>query len=504
MAARLWIDVEDLFEYVRSNRRPSGIQRLAFEIYQTMQAHYGDSGLVHFVRHDIRRHSFRVVPWREVTGLFEKLTELEVAPSRRLERGISPHPPARQLIRRLVHRLTPSLRPVLVDAVLAQNEALHAWRRLAAAVWHGARSRLRRLPVRIRSLAVDRRADVREPASFAECATSGDVLLALGAPWSHPDYPDLVRTQRERGLRFALLVYDLIPIRRPEWFERSLVRLFRACFESILPLCDVVFAISRATAADIEAYARESCVVLPNPVTPIPIGTGFGSQSQHVTASHCRALPTVSSYALFVSTIEARKNHTLLFRVWRRLLEELPAERVPTLVFAGHIGWLVDDLMRQIANTDHLNGKLVVIEDPTDAELAMLYRGCLFTVFPSFHEGWGLPVTESLAFGKPCIISNRTSLPEAGGRLARGFDPDNLDDAYQVIRQVIDDRPGLARWEAEVRREFKPVPWSATVDALLVGLEHPLAGLTFASRTRPAVCVDMHRAAERAIVTTEG
>ena len=137
--------------------------------------------------------------------------------------------------------------------------------------------------------------------------------------------------------------------------------------------------------------------------------------------------------------------------------------------------------MRQIANTDHLNGKLVVIEDPTDAELTTLYRGCLFTLFPSFHEGWGLPVTESLAFGKPCIISNRTSLPEAGGRLVRSFDPDNLHDAYEVIRQVIEDRPGLARWEAEVRREFKPVPWSATVDAILDGLSDPLDGCSVAA-----------------------
>ena len=91
-------------------------------------------------------------------------------------------------------------------------------------------------------------------------------------------------------------------------------------------------------------------------------------------------------------------------------------------------------------------------------------------MFPSFYEGWGLPVTESLAFGKPLHHIHGTSLPEAGGKLARSFDPDNLHDAYHVIRQVIDDRPGLARWEAEVRREFKPVPWSATVEAILVRL----------------------------------
>jgi glycosyltransferase involved in cell wall biosynthesis len=267
-----------------------------------------------------------------------------------------------------------------------------------------------------------------------------------------------------------LLVYDLIPIRRPEWCERGLVRLFSSWFKDVLPLCDAVFAISRATAADVEAYARECGVVLPGPVMAIPIGTGFGSRSPDASVPRQRALPPPASYVLFVSTIEARKNHMLAFRVWRRLLEDLPADRVPTLVFAGRIGWLVDDLMRQIDNTAHLNGKLVVIENPTDAELVTLYRGCLFTLLPSFHEGWGLPVTESLAFGKPCIISNRTSLPEAGGPLVRSFDPDNLHDAYEVIRQVIVDRTGLMQWETEVRRDFRPVPWSAAAGAILRGL----------------------------------
>jgi glycosyltransferase involved in cell wall biosynthesis len=319
----------------------------------------------------------------------------------------------------------------------------------------------------------ERSSDGGEPAApnvynFVEYAEQGDILLALGAPWSHPDYAKLIRGLHGRGLRFALLVYDLIPIRRPEWCDRGLVQLFGQRFGTLLPLCDFVFAISRATAIDVEKFARENKIALPGPVLPLPIGTGFGSQQSLPSG---RPILPAGTYVLFVSTIEARKNHALLFRVWRRLLEEMPAEHVPTLVFAGRIGWLVDDLMRQIANTEYLDGKLVVIEDPTDADLAGLYRGCLFTLFPSYYEGWGLPVTESLAFGKPCIIANRTSLPEAGGRLARSFDPDNLHDAYHVIRQTIEDRPGLAQWEAEIRREFRPVPWSATVTAILAGLK---------------------------------
>jgi glycosyltransferase involved in cell wall biosynthesis len=276
-------------------------------------------------------------------------------------------------------------------------------------------------------------------------------------------------------MQFALLVYDLIPLRRPEWCDRGLVRLFRAWFENVLPLCDHVMAISQATATDVEAFARERGFRLPRPVVPIPIGTGFGTDLLEPSLTPNRHLPPPSTYALIVSTIEARKNHLLLFRVWRRLLDDLPRDRVPTLVFAGRIGWLVDDLMKQIANTDHLGGKLLLIQDPSDADLVALYQGCLFTLFPSFYEGWGLPVTESLAFGKPCIISNRTSLPEAGGKLARTFDPDNLSEAYNLIRAMIDDPAGLALWEAQVRREFKPVPWSRTVDALLSVLGHPLA-----------------------------
>jgi glycosyltransferase involved in cell wall biosynthesis len=127
--------------------------------------------------------------------------------------------------------------------------------------------------------------------------------------------------------------------------------------------------------------------------------------------------------------------------------------------------------MAQLDNAEYLGGKIVLIENPTDAELDALYRGCMFTVFPSLYEGWGLPVTESLALGKPCVIANGTSLPEAGGPLARYFDPDNANDAYRVIRATIEDRPGLAAWTARVVQEFRPVPWEATADAILAGLD---------------------------------
>jgi glycosyltransferase involved in cell wall biosynthesis len=128
-----------------------------------------------------------------------------------------------------------------------------------------------------------------------------------------------------------------------------------------------------------------------------------------------------------------------------------------------------------LRNTDFLDGKIILVAHPTDAELAALYRGCLFTVFPSLYEGWGLPVSESLSFGKPCVISSATSLPEAGGTLARYFDPENVTDAMRVIRDIIADRAGLAEWQQRVVREFRPVAWEVTAEAVVGALERNAA-----------------------------
>jgi glycosyltransferase involved in cell wall biosynthesis len=199
----------------------------------------------------------------------------------------------------------------------------------------------------------------------------------------------------------------------------------------------------------------------------IPIGTGFN----HTTSAPI--LPSglsAGGYALFVSTIEARKNHILAFRAWRRLLEELPADQVPTLVFAGRTGWMVGDLMQQIQNAGNLGGKLVHVEAPDDATLTALYQGARFTLFPSLYEGWGLPVSESLSFGKVCLAASTTSVPEAGGEFCLYHDPDSVTEAVALYRRAITE-PGLIQnLEARIRSEYRPTPWSATARAVLDAL----------------------------------
>ncbi len=453
---RIWIDVEDLFHYAAHASRPSGIQRLAFELQRALVELAPQD--VRFLRHAPSGTGFAQVEFSAIETLFKNLSKPSAPPPP------APQPVERQLgrarlfVRKQISALPPEAAIALRRFNTQQKAAL---RTLREAVRTGLRHRGKT------NLAPPSAEGQRD---FETQAAPGDWLLCLGSPWEVKTYAELVRATCDRhGLRFALLVYDIIPLRRPEWCDRSLTKVFSTWFHSVVPLADQILAISHTTATDTEAYAAENGMALRSHIVPIPLGTGFG---QPPTPLRTTRLPQAGSFVLFVSTIEARKNHILAFRIWRELLATLPREQVPTLVFAGRVGWLVADLMQQLENADWLGGKIRLIEGPSDGELATLYEDCLFTLFPSLYEGWGLPVTESLAHGTPCLASNATSLPEAGGDLARYFDPDNLHDALRAVRAVLEDPAGLAAWRAEVRQNFHPVSWSETASATLRLLGH--------------------------------
>jgi glycosyltransferase involved in cell wall biosynthesis len=457
----IWFDVEDLFEYAGSGFPPSGIQRLSYELYAAVRA-LNPAG-VGFVRHDRLAGTMRVLDWSEVEAIYSGMLHARAPSASAAAPG-----QARRLsdvagLRFLAARLPRKVAQPLGEAARAQLGALRSlWRAARAA--YGTMS----LPRPASASEAPSGAGGRLHADLREVAQAGDVLASFGSPWTFGGYSNTVgRITAATGTRFAMLVYDLIPVTRPEFCDRSLVELFNRFNMSCLPMADTMLAISEATARDIVAWSAREGVPLRSPPRPIPIGTGF---------SHSTPAPVLppglsaGGYALFVSTIEARKNHILAFRAWRRLLEELPADQVPTLVFAGRTGWMVADLMQQIQNTGHLGGKLVHVESPDDATLAALYQGARFTLFPSHYEGWGLPVSESLSFGKVCLAASTTSLPEAGGDFCLYHDPDSVTDAVALYRRAITEPALIQGLEGRIRAEYCPTPWSATARAVLDAL----------------------------------
>jgi len=148
-------------------------------------------------------------------------------------------------------------------------------------------------------------------------------------------------------------------------------------------------------------------------------------------------------------------------------------ERVPDLIFAGRlVGGMVQRFNRNISHPG-LRERVKIVIEPEDQHLAELYADCLFTVFPSLYEGWGLPIGESLGFGKPVAASNRASMPEAGGGFCVYFDPQNVDEATAVIRDLIEQPKRLAEMKRRIARNFRPPSWADAARGLLSALAMP-------------------------------
>ncbi len=462
---RLWIDVEDIFQYAKNSKRLSGIQRVVFELQNALFEISPNN--VTFVRHNVSGRGFTIVSPSELDILFNKFSKPVDLMKPHSIKDTAPSSPRVSLGRRIGRQLMASL-PLEVANQLRHFRAhqIKALRSLCNAFKAGYIHILLWVDKKSSPLTriIKQKAEKRL-ATIDPVTAQGDWLISLGSSWNVEGYARMIQSICTRnGLNFAILLYDIVPLRHPEWCDYNVVNSFSNWFSSVVPLADRVIAISHTTAKDVEKYASETSIKLKSRIATIPLGTGLGRST---AALRTERLPPPASFVLFVSTIEARKNHVLAFRLWRELLASMSREQVPTLVFAGRVGWLVADLMQQLKNADWLGGKILLIEEPSDGELTALYEDCLFTLYPSLFEGWGLPVTESLAHGTPCVAANASSLPEAGGTLVRYFDPDNLHDALRTVRELLDNRAGLAAWRTEIRENFRPISWRESGAAIL-------------------------------------
>jgi glycosyltransferase involved in cell wall biosynthesis len=136
--------------------------------------------------------------------------------------------------------------------------------------------------------------------------------------------------------------------------------------------------------------------------------------------------------------MESRKNIWRLAQAWLRLTQT-PGLDVPKLVFAGKPGWYNDDFESLMKATGNLGGWVQFAKQPSDTELGFLYENCLFTATVSLYEGWGLPIGESLSFGKTAVVADNSSMPEVGGDLVEYCDAHSISSIYDACHKLIAD-----------------------------------------------------------------
>jgi hypothetical protein len=228
---------------------------------------------------------------------------------------------------------------------------------------------------------------------------------------------------------------------------------------------DHYLSVSENTARDLRRYMAAQQLPPPS-VTVSRNGSSF---DEFLAPDNGLKKPTAEEipdrFVLFVATIEGRKNHQLMLDVWRRLVAE--GEDPPTLVCVGRVGWRSEQFIAELVESNYLDGKVVLQQEISDALLKRLYDESMFSVCPSFYEGWGLPVGESLAAGKICVLSDRASLPEVAGEFGVYIDIDDREKSYTVIRDLIRDDAERARLEAKIRAGYKPVTWREVATAIV-------------------------------------
>lgn len=299
----------------------------------------------------------------------------------------------------------------------------------------------------------------------------GDRFISLGLDWDTLDHRVLWQ-HRQAGLHITLMCYDLIPVLYPQWFAGVHTRdTFSAYLADLCWCADQVLCISEHTQRDLLRTLPHTGVAVP-PTRVVRLGC----EVPRTAAAHPPARLTQGDdarpFVLFVSTIERRKNHELLYRAWARLREQAHAAGpgdgfVPhRLVFAGMPGWGVSDLLKDIELDPRTQADIVMLNHVSDAELAWLYQHCAFTVFPSLHEGWGLPVAESLAHGKFCLCSNAASLPEVGGQWCEYLDPWDLPAWVDRLGHWMRHPQALQERNQHIAQQYRPTPWAHTAQQI--------------------------------------
>lgn len=299
--------------------------------------------------------------------------------------------------------------------------------------------------------------------SDAMTFSRGAFLVNLGTSWWLQNYFLYVRQAKAAyGIHYVPFVHDLIPVKASEHCTRELTQDFITWAMGAFEHADYFFVNSQATKIDLlDVAATLGHIVDPDKVVVIHLDADFRKPVAVPLTEKALAGWGIgrSDFVLFVSTVESRKNHIGAFDAWINLIRKYGARRVPKLVCVGNKGWLNDAVYARLAANEGLRDRVIMLSGLSDAELELLYRSCAFTLYPSNYEGWGLPVTESLCYGKVPLISDSSSLPEAGGDFAVYFEAGSTARLTTELEKLAFDKTFRSEKEEQIRRGFSPRSW---------------------------------------------
>ena len=268
---------------------------------------------------------------------------------------------------------------------------------------------------------------------------TGDILLGLD--WVADTLPTnmaLLDAWRVRGVRMLFVVYDLLPVRHPEWFTDDIAPMHARWLQCIGAHADALLCISRSVADDVRQWFDEhppqrhgalplGYFYLGNDPTAARSSTGLPADAAKVLAQ-MRASPAF----LMVGTMEPRKGHVLVLDAF----EQLWAEGIDViLVVVGRQGWMSDTLVARMRKHAQAGIRLIWLQQASDEYLEQIYGIAHALVAASEAEGFGLPLVEAARHGLPVIARDIPVFREVSGGFARYFDGGRQDSLVEALRQ---------------------------------------------------------------------
>lgn len=427
-----WIDVTDMIAW-RGNF--TGVQRVTYEYAKR----FVEDGAQLFA-YDALDHRFIEVPIREIDDAAKQ------------ERTESPlHMTRKRKLRLLFgapyYRLSKDTRAHLSPYIIALN--------------HLIRTTLHQIE---RSIPRSQPRFVSPYRDFGQAAfRDGDTVVLLGAGWNDDTVlTELIKLKNTVKVQLVQHINDILPIYQPQLFADNLPDIFEPYITKALLNADVITVISKATQRDIEVYCQEKSISVPR-IEVIRLGDNLQLDIQSRMPKDLNQ----SRFILAVGTFEVRKNYILLYQAIK--LAQVEGRELPTFVIAGRKGWLTEDVRHMIGMDPYAKNRIVWLPDVSDVELKWLYENCLFTVFPSIAEGWGLPIVESLQNGKFCLSSGTSSMLEIGDGLVDYFLPYDARECLAKIEYYLYEQ----RYEEMNRRvatEYKLFTWDDSYRMLKIAI----------------------------------
>ncbi len=298
-------------------------------------------------------------------------------------------------------------------------------------------------------------------------AGKGDLFILPDAYWVNrlrdSVWPAAVEA-RCRGAFVASLIYDLIPLTHPEFVGLKRRDAFRDYLHKAAQNSDLLISISDTVRDQLSEYLSNAVEFSDGPLAPI-CSYQLGAEIRAVTG---RVRPEVRklfdgsarSY-LTVAAFDPRKNHGFLLDAFDLLWQQQPDLQ---LCLVGRIGSRCDDFIERLLTHPRLGKQLHFFDDLTDVELQHCYRDARAVIFPSIVEGFGLPIVESLWFGRKTFASDTAIHREVGRSDCCYF---GLDNPTSLADSILDWEDQISHGVPMQQRTRRPTSWRESCEQLL-------------------------------------